>query len=637
MSASCCSANHDENHHHGDGKIALASALLCGAFVLLGYYFSKHGGGTAMYVCYVLSYICGGWDAFIDSWANIKHGKLDIHFLMLFVAVGAAIINEWNEGAILLFLFSLSGALEEMANARTERAIESLFQDAPKEASLVLDDGTVNRVPVEDLQIGQTIRILPGDMVPLDAKIIKGTTATDESMLSGEAVPVEKNLGDEVFGGTLNTWGAIDASVMHLPTQSAQQKIMQLIRDAQKSKAPSQRFTDRFGTRYTVGIILLSLGAFLVWHYIMKLPAFHEGEKHSAFYRAMSLLVVCSPCALVISIPSAILTGIAAAAKNGILFRGGIALENLAGITRIALDKTGTLTKGEFHIRNIDVSDEDARETLYEAAASLSQQSTHPLSRAIAADWLAKKNNLAESPHDYESIAGQGVRGIVKGQASAQGRRSMFSQNEWLEKLAIPESGTTEVIISLPHATGRIILQDTPRTESKALIQRFQKEHIKIAMLTGDRPESAKLIADELLLDDVRASLTPDSKVAAIKEWQAKGEIVAMVGDGVNDAPSLATADIAIGMGLRGSDATLEQADVVLLNDKIEKLFSAWELSKKCRRIIKQNIVISLGVLVLLGIINLLTEFPLSLGVMGHEGSTLIVVLNSLRLLRSEK
>lgn len=622
----------DESH---EWKWQLASAIACGAFLLLAVMLDRRDQmHHVALACYLLAYVAGGWDALGDTIRTLRKLEFDIHFLMLFVALGAAFIGAWWEGATLLFLFSLSGALESMAMARTEREIRSLFRDAPKTATLVGEGGVTSEIAVDDLVTGQLIRVLPGAQYPVDARITAGSSSADESMLTGESMPVEKSPGDTVFGGTLNTWGSVDALVLRPPAESAHVKVIQLIRNAQASKAPSQKFTDRFGTPYTLGIISLSAAAFCWWHFGEGLPAWTSVDgKTSAFYRAMTLLVVSSPCALVISIPSAILAGIAAAAKRGILFRGGVALEKLATINRLAVDKTGTLTSGEFTITSIETLPAGQEQALLERAASLSQQSTHPLSRAIAAAWLKSSGALAPKATDYESIAGKGVRGSVEGIAVTQGRRSLFAADSWLLQLPDPAPGMTEVLIDSPGLQGRLLLRDAPRPESKALIQALQRRGVKVAMLTGDRPESAALLAGELSLDDVKSSMSPEDKVNAIRAWSQQGEIVAMVGDGVNDAPSLAVADVSLGMGLRGSDAVLEQADVILLNDQLEKVLIAYELSKKCRSIIRQNVVISLGVLLVLALASLGFKIPLPLGVLAHEGSTVIVVLNSLRLL----
>ncbi|QJE96738.1 heavy metal translocating P-type ATPase [Luteolibacter luteus] len=631
--------HHGEHSHDLHEEVGwpwlLASAAICGLATLAGVLVQRTGAPPQVALgLYATAYLAGGWEAALDSIGNLRRFRLDIHFLMLAVAAGAAVIGAWWEGAALLFLFSLSGALEAMAMARTEREIRSLFNEAPKQALRVEPDGSTTEIPVNGLKAGMKVRVLPGEQFPADGRVSSGESAADESSLTGESVPVDKGVGDGVFGGTLNTWGVVETEVLRPPGDSAQARIIQLIREAQASKAPSQRFTDRFGTAYTVGILLLSFVMFLWWHLVMKIPAFFADDgTSSAFYRAMTLLVVCSPCALVISIPSAILAGIAAGARRGILFRGGVAVENLATIQRLAVDKTGTLTKGELELLSCETEPPGREDELIAVAAALSKNSTHPLSRAIVKENMKRGLPEAGQVSGFESLAGQGLTADVGGKASAQGRRSMFTDDAWLSALPDPAAGLTEVLVKSGELRGRLLLRDAPRSEAAPLIRRLADEEIRVTMLTGDRPESAELIAKELGLQDYRAGLHPEDKVAAIREWRAKGERVAMAGDGVNDAPSLAAADISIGMGLRGSDAVLEQADVVLTQDRLERIVDALHLSRRCRRIIRENLAISLGVVLLLGIAAMGAWIPLPIGVLGHEGSTVIVVLNSLRLL----
>ncbi|MCU0781686.1 MAG: cadmium-translocating P-type ATPase [Akkermansiaceae bacterium] len=616
-------------------KILLLSAVGCGVCTLLGIGFDRvESLHNLAHACYAAAFLLGGWDAAVDTYERLKRVTLDIHFLMLAVAVGAAAIGSWWEGGTLLFLFSLSNALEAMAQARTEREIRSLFNESPKTATVVAEDGSEHTVPTEALSPGQTIRILPDHQFPADAVVLRGRSAADESSLTGESDPVEKEPGDTVFSGTLNTYGPLLAEVLRPPGESAHARIIRLIREAQASKAPSQRFTDKFGTVYTVGLLGFTLLMFLMWHYVAGLPAFATVDGvRPAFYRAMTLLVVCSPCALVISIPSAVLTGIAAGARRGILFRGGIALENLATITRLAADKTGTLTKGELELTAIESSRPAAEDEVLRLAAALCRHSTHPVSRAVIAAWRRRQSAEPPEAHSLASLPGQGLQAETAGRKVLLGRRSLFPEHSWIQTLPDPPAGLTEMLLATDHLAGRILLRDAVRPESAALIGRLHAQGIRVTMLSGDRPEAAQLVARELHLDDVRAGLTPERKVAAIREWQAAGERVAMLGDGVNDAPSLAAADISIGMGLRGSDAVLEQADVVLTQDRLERVLEALTLSRRCRAVIRQNVAISLGVVVVLAASALGSWIPLPLGVLGHEGSTVIVVLNSLRLL----
>jgi len=626
------------DHSENSWPLLLGSAILCGITTLAGILTQRYPDMANITLgLYLIAYMTGGWDAALDTLNKLRKLRLDIHFLMICVAVGAAFIGAWWEGAALLFLFSLSGALEAMAMARTEREIRSLFNDAPKQALLIGANDTTDEVAVSALRLGDKIRILPGEQFPTDSIVIDGESSADESSITGEANPVKKRSGDRVYGGTINTWGKLDATVEKVAGDSAHARIISLIKEAQTSKAPSQRFTDRFGTAYTIGILTLSFVMFLIWHYGMQLPAFiSNAENKSAFYRAMTLLVVCSPCALVISIPSAILAGIASGARRGVLFRGGIAVENLADITRLAMDKTGTITKGELELIAIETNTAGSDETFLDLAASLALNSTHPLSRAILAEHN-KRNGKRIGITDFVSIPGKGLEGDVNDHRVILGRRDLILDreplNHWLNKLPLPDAGLTEVIVHHHELTGRLLLRDTPRPEAKALISKLNKDGIKTSMLTGDRAESAQIIADEVGLQDFRYGLHPEDKVALIKNWRKQGDKVAMAGDGINDAPSLAAADVSIGMGLRGSDAVLEQADVVLTHDNLESLLEAYHLSRYCRRIIRQNLSISLGVVILLGLAALGSWVPLTIGVLGHEGSTIVVVVNSLRIL----
>lgn len=625
---------HDHSHGEDSWKILLASAAICGLAALGGIWAQRVPGHESLAVSlFVIAFIAGGWDATVDTISKLRKMDLDIHFLMLAVAIGSAAIGAWWEGATLLFLFSLSEALEGMAMARTEREIRSLFSDAPKIALELLPDGSTREIPAAELTTGIKIRILPGEQVPADARVISGQSACDESTLTGEAVPVEKSTGESLFGGTLNTWGVLDAEVTHPVSQSAHARIMHLIREAQASKAPSQRFTDRFGSGYTFAILGFAAVMFCIWHFGYGYPAFQDDvHGRSSFYRAMTLLVVCSPCALVISIPSAILTGIAAGARRGILFRGGVAVEKLANVTLLAVDKTGTLTTGELVVTGIEPGPGTDAESVLRVAAALSRHSTHPLSRAITGEFLKSGKTMPEIA-SFESLAGQGLRGVIEENSALLGKRSLFPEESWLAMLPAPEPGLTEVLVSWGNASGRVLLRDTPRAEAKKVVSDLAEDGIPVIMLTGDRNESAQLVASELGLKEFRAGLHPEDKVSAIREWQTRGDIVAMVGDGVNDAPSLATADVSIGMGLRGSDAVLEQADVVLTHDRLDRVVDALEISRRSRIIIRQNLAISLGVVLVLALAALGSKIPLPIGILGHEGSTVIVVMNSLRLL----
>ena len=580
--------------------------------------------------------ITGGWDAAIDSWENLKKREIDIHFLMLAVALGAICIGAWGEAVLLLFLFSASGAMEEFALDRTQREVSALLKTSPKRATVVRPDGSEHEVAVEELQLHQLVRVKPGAAFAADGVIVSGRSASDESALTGEANPVEKNPCDQVFSGTLNLWGALEFDIARLPAESTLQKIIRLIQTAQKLKAPSERFTDKFGTGYTYAVIGGSAVMFLVWWLGFHLPAFtNTPGTRSAFYRAMTLMVVASPCALVLSIPSAILAAIAWGAKHGVLFRGGAAIEKLAEIDAVALDKTGTLTTGELAVVGCE-SFPPGRETeIMELAYALEAKSEHPLARAIVRDAKARGVRAIELM-DFKNIIGQGVRGSYGGAQALLGRRELLEAGPlagWAEKLPPASPELSEVWVVGKDMLGRVLLRDQIRVESKAVLAELKQLGIHTVMLTGDRRHAAEAVARELGVAEVRAALTPEGKVEAVEGFRQQGKKVAMVGDGVNDAPSLAAAFVSVAMGARGSDAALEQAEVILMHDRIENFLAAERLSRRAKAIIRQNLTISLGVVIVMVVATALGAVPLAVGVAAHEGSTLVVCLNSLRLL----
>ncbi len=580
--------------------------------------------------------IAGGWDAAADTWANLRKREIDIHFLMLLVAAGAVVIGAWGEAVLLLFLFSSSGAMEEYALDRTQREVGALLKSSPKRATVVGADGAEHETAVEDLRVGQRLRVKPGEAFAADGVILAGKSASDESALTGESVPVEKRIGDQVFSGTLNLWGAVDFEVARLPAESTLQKIIRLIQTAQKLKAPSERFTDKFGTGYTYAVIGGATGMFLVWWLALDLPAFtNTAEARSAFYRAMTLLVVASPCALVLSIPSAILAAIAWGARHGVLFRGGAAIEKLADITAVALDKTGTLTTGELAVVGCESYPRGRDREVLQLAFTLEAKSQHPIARAIVRH--AKAEGVTElALEDFQSLTGQGLRGKVGGASLLLGRRELLESGplaDWARELPPAAPELSEVWIIAKDLVGRVLLKDQIRAESGGVLAQLRAGGIKTVMLTGDRRHTAEAVARELGLDEVRAGLSPEDKVAAIQALRGEGRRVAMVGDGVNDAPSLAAADVSVAMGARGSDAALEQAEVILMHDRIENFLAAVRLSQRAKRIIRQNLAISLGVVVVMVVATAVGAVPLAVGVAAHEGSTLVVCLNSLRLL----
>jgi Cd2+/Zn2+-exporting ATPase len=520
--------------------------------------------------------------------------------------------------------------MEHYAMGRTRRAIGALFREAPKTAR-VSQGGQEIEVPVDELAAGMMVVVTAGDQIPADLEVCKGDTECDESSLTGESRPVAKTPGDTVLAGTINLWGAIEGRVIRPASESALQKIISLIQEAQAMKAPSQKFTDRFGTGYTWSVLAICAAMFLFWWLAAGLPPFlSTPETASAFYRTMTLLVVASPCALVLSVPSSILAAIASGARRGVLFRGGAAVETLAGVQVVALDKTGTLTTGELSLDRFECLEGD-REDLQHVALALAHRSQHPLSRAIrkaGAGW-----GEAREVVDFETVPGQGLKARLGGAEYRLGNRGFISQVVSLP-LRDAYSGA-EVWVAGPALLGRMEFRDQVRQESRDTLARLRKEGVRTIMLTGDHSGAAATIGREVEIDEVRPGLLPEEKVAAIQELKCDGRTrVAMIGDGINDAPCIAAADVGIAMGARGSDAALEQAEIVLMNDRLENFLLARELSCRSRRIIMQNIAIALGTVAVMMGAAFLLPVPLALGVAIHEGSTVVVVLNSLRLLR---
>ena len=611
-----------------DYRLMLLLAASCGLSTLAGFLFGRAGmPGELIAASFVLAYLSGGWFATQDVWHALKRGKIDIQFLMVAVALGALLIKGWTEGATLLFLFSLSNGLEQFANYRTRKSIESLLKVAPKHA-LRRENSRWVETPIEEVQIGNELLVKPGELFPVDGVMIEGATSADESALTGESIPVVKQVGDAVSGGTLNLDGRSVTRATRRLGESALSRILGLIEIAQQQKAPAQRFTDTFSRYYTW--IALSLAAVV----FVVLLVMHRSIA-DAFYRSMTVLVVASPCALVLSVPSAILVAIAAGARRGLLFRGGVAVENLAGATQFAFDKTGTLTKGALVVARITSFDSQDEDALLRCAASVAHFSTHPLARAIVAE-AGKRNLPINEATDFLNLPGLGMEASTDGNRILIGsRRLMHDRGTAIPTVELTNEG--EVWVADDQALGVIYLRDEIRPATKRVIEFLKRSGLSVTLLTGDRVGPAAMVAEQVGITDVRAELSPQAKLKCIHDWRASGKKVAMVGDGINDAPSLTAADVSIGMGARGSDAALEQADIVLMHDKIENVEEAVVLSRSARSIIRQNITISLGVIFFLIVSALAEKINLTAGVIGHEGSTVVVILNGLRLLRPHR
>ncbi len=578
----------------------------------------------------VTAYIAGG--AFGTKGALIhlfRDRKFDVDGLMILAALGAASVGAWVEGATLLFLFSLSNTLQTYAIGRSRRAIRSLYALYPEQAHVRRGDAVVT-VTLNELAVGDLVLIEPGERIPVDGLVLGGRSAVDQSPITGESVPVDKAPGDEVFAGTLNKQGALDVSVTKLAGESTLSRIVKLVEQAQENKAPTERALDRFEERYAVAII-----SFVALMIVIP-PLLLNVDFQTNFYRAMVLMTVASPCALAISVPASFIAAIASAARGGVLFKGGAYLESLADIKAVALDKTGTLTTGRPLVTSVVPMSGIDENQLLAWAASVEVRSEHPLAKAITDAAQARGLDFAEAG-DFESVAGRGARGLIAGVD-----HWVASPLHLIQIAPIPtelearlheleaQGQTTVGVIRGDTWLGLIAMADGVRPESRAAIASLKARGIQTAMLTGDNPRVANNIAASIGIDRVYAGLLPQDKASVIETLRAQYGQVAMVGDGVNDAPALALADLGVAMGAAGTDVALETADIVLMGDRIERLSEAIDLSRLARRVVKQNMTFAIGVMILLVIGTFVVSLPLPLGVLGHEGSTVIVVLNGL-------
>ena len=604
------------------------------------------GVGWATHSLYFGAYLFTGQEGVKSAIASLREKVLDVDVLMVLAALGAALVGAPFEGALLLFLFAFSNVLQRYAMERTHRAIESLLKLRPDTAS-VKRGGAVIEVRVEDLQIGETVVVKPGGQIPVDGVLSEGETHVDESSLTGESMPVTKHAGSKLFAGTINQSGGIELTVTKRSDDSALARMVKLVAEAQAEKSQAQRFLEKAEQWYAMGVILFTIGVFLV-------PWLLWGETFgTAFYRAMTIMVVASPCALVISTPATVLSAIGGAARRGILIKGGSHLERASTIDIVAVDKTGTLTVGKPSLTEIVMSQgavafgselpAEAKELL-RIAAALESKSEHPLARAII--QAAEKTGIGAPPASaFQSTVGKGAEATVEGKRYVIGSERWFRENQAAGFAALSENskpllekGRTCVWMGLRDgdsvtALAVLAMADTIRPEARELTAQLHRHGVKkVVMLTGDHRLVAKTIADEAGIDEVRAELLPEDKLRVIGELKKEGRVM-MVGDGVNDAPALATSDLGVAMGGAGTDVAMETADVVLMGDRLENIPLLLSHSRRARRVLIQNLTLASAVIFFLIIAALGFALPLPIGVIGHEGSTVIVCLNGLRLL----
>ncbi|QIR40905.1 heavy metal translocating P-type ATPase [Tolypothrix sp. PCC 7910] len=627
---------------HGD----TLAALVCGVLLFLGW-FTLHLGwlGWAMLLL-TAAYVIGGYESAREGLTTlVKEKQLDVDLLMIVAALGAASLGLWRreyhliiDGAILILIFAISGALEGYAMRRTERSIRSLMSLTPDTAR-ILRQGREELVPIHQLQVGDEIIVKPGELIPTDALIVSGYSTLNQAAITGESLPVEKTVNDEVFAGTINGYGALKLKLHKPATSSLIQRVIRLVEQAQTEAPPSQEFIERFERKYA--LIIVTLGVFLA-----ILPPFIWGwDWETTIYRALTFLVVASPCALMAAIMPTLLSAIANGARQGILFKNGAQLEKIGQVRAIAFDKTGTLTTGELQVCEVIPYGKYSQTDVLTAAASLESYSEHPIGKAIVQaaaniDWVGAL--------EVQAIPGKGISGIIQDQQVMVGNAAFIGEYvpefpQDLQHLTQfwEQEGKTVVWVAQTRRedgyeiVGVLAIADMVRAEAAETIKRLRKLGVaEIVMITGDNQRTAHSVAQAVGIDRVYAELLPEDKLSVISDLQKKYQTVAMVGDGINDAPALAQASVGIAMGVAGSDVALETADVVLMADKLEKIAVAMHLGRRSQSIVKQNIVVALSFILLLLIGNFLGNINLPIGVIGHEGSTVLVTLSGLRLLK---
>lgn len=636
----------------------VVAAIACGIFVILGWLFLQQNWiGLALLILPV-AYVIGGYESAREGLTTLFEEKqLDVDLLMIVAALGAAGLGLWRQeyylivdGAVLILIFAISGALEGYAMQRTERDIRSLMELTPDTAR-VIRHFQEQEIGINQLQVGDEVLVKPGELIPTDAIIQEGSSTLNEASITGESLPVEKAVGQQVFAGTINGNGALRILVHQPPESSLIQRVIQLVKQAQTQAPPSQLFIERFERSYALvivvcGILLGTLPPFLL-----------NWDWETTIYRALIFLVVASPCALMAAIMPTLLSGIASGARAGILFKSGAQLELMGKVKAIAFDKTGTLTTGKLQVVQIIATTGQSESQVLQIAAAVEAYSEHPIGQAIAQYAQQQKLQLA-TVTNVKAAVGYGVSGEVENQLVLVGKATFVesqklaiagavgdklaesfnsSQSLKIQAQQLEAAGNTVVWVSYAgQIMGIIAIADTLRATASATIKRLKDLGIaQIIMLTGDNERTAQSIAQKLGIDQVFAELLPEDKVSIIRRLQRQYQTVAMVGDGINDAPALAQASVGIAMGIAGSNVALETADIILMADRLDKLEQAIILGRRSQRIVKQNITFALSFIVILLVANFVGNITMPLGVIGHEGSTVLVTLSGLRMLRS--
>lgn len=586
-----------------------------------------------MLLAYAISFIAGGGRTLWEAGTDLLRGEVNIDLLMILAAVGAAALGDWPEGAVLLFLFSLSHALEHAIMGRTRGAIAALMKLTPDEA-VVIRSGREQTIPVNQLIVGDRIVVRPSERIPADGIVMIGRTTVDQSPMTGESIPVERQPGDPVLAGTMNQHGAIEVEVSRIASETTLARMINMVESAQSERAESQQFTEWFGQKYTWLVLVGTAIVYIVGHYLIGDSA------RIAFHRAMTALVAASPCAVVISIPSAILSAIASAARGGVLFKGGSHLEQTALLRAMAFDKTGTLTIGHPQLTGLYTASGVSETQLLSTASALESLSEHPLARSVCEAARLRGVPIPEAT-DVEAVVGHGVVGFVDGKRRWVGKLSWFEDTGTTceptlsqQGAALQAIGNTLIgVADEDRVLGILAVSDPLRPTAAAAIQELRAMGLtSLTMLSGDHQSVVTHIASQLGLEG-EGQLLPDEKLQRLAIIKQKIGPVGMIGDGINDAPSLAGASVGFSLGGAGTDVALETADIVLMADDLRRLPYSIALARKSQQIVRQNLILAFGMMGTLLLLTFVTNLPLPVAVLGHEGSTVVVILNGLRML----
>lgn len=619
------------------------NVILSGIFLIIGWLASEQIGEESIYsiLAYGASIIIGGYSLFTVGFKNLIRLQFDMKTLMTVAILGAAAIGEWGEGATVVILFAISEVLEKYSMDKARQSIRSLMDIAPKEA-LIRRGFEEKIIPVEEIEVNDIMIVKPGQKIAMDGIVIKGSTTVNQAAITGESIPASKTVGEDVFAGTLNEEGLINVRVTKTVEDTTIAKIIHLVEEAQAERAPSQAFVDRFAKYYTPAIMII---AFLI---AVVPPILMSGDWSEWIYRGLAVLVVGCPCALVISTPVSIVTAIGNAARNGVLIKGGIHLEEAGALSMIAFDKTGTLTKGVPEVTELENMSEKTIQEILMISAALEKGSQHPLASSI----LRKAENEGVNfnsveVEEFQSITGRGIKGMIDQQMYFIGSPTWFEEllldgipTDIMKRIVfLQKQGKTVMVLGLEKEILTLIaVADEVREQSKEVIEKLHQIGIKkTVMLTGDNKATGEAIGKKLGVTEIHSELLPEDKLALIKNLRKNGESVGMIGDGVNDAPALAASSVGIAMGGAGTDTALETADIALMADDLSKLPFTIRLSRRTLMIIKQNITFSLGIKVLALLLIVPGWLTLWMAIFADMGTTLIVTLNSLRLLRNKE